>query len=259
MAESLEKDRAHIARRVHELRKGRRWTQAELARHLDLSQSRLSEIERGDGSFTAEQFLAILRLFNVTASDFATALAGPRSGLQNALARLGALQLQESANVLPSERLSDVSAVIREVIVSSQLPRQITALAPVLVSNVDQVTLERLFAQLVDAGLERRLGWVVENTLEAIRRELPGLPAKTAWRRPYHRAQVVLASFLEFVRLDPDRPRAPDVLDEGIRSQRTLEEVRAVSSAISKRWGIVTALQPDDFVEALRGARGGRR
>ncbi len=115
--------------------------------------------------------------------------AAPQSDLQNALARIGALQLQESTDVLPSERLGDVSAVIREVIVASELPRQITALAPVLVTNVDRVPLERLFAQLADAGLERRLGWVVENTLEAIRRELPGLPAKTAWRRPYNRAQ----------------------------------------------------------------------
>lgn len=259
MLERLQKEKAHIARKVHELRRERRWTQAELARHLDLSQGRLSEIERGDGSFTAEQFLTILRLFNVTASDFTTTAADPHSDLQNALARIGALQLQESTDVLPSERLGDVSAVIREVIVASELPRQITALAPVLVTNVDRLHLERLFAQLADAGLERRLGWVVENTLEAIRRELPGLPAKTAWRRPYNRAQVVLSAFLEFVGPAPDRHRVPDVLDGGIRSKRTLEEVRAASSAISKRWGIVTVLQPEDFGEALRGARGDRR
>ncbi len=125
MLERLEKEKASIARKVHELRRERRWTQAELARHLDLSQGRLSEIERGDGSFTAEQFLAILRLFNVTASDFATTAAGPRADLQNALARIGALQLQESTDVLPSERLGDVNAVIREVIVASELPRQV--------------------------------------------------------------------------------------------------------------------------------------
>jgi transcriptional regulator with XRE-family HTH domain len=54
--EELKKSRAWIARNVRELRKERRWTQAELAKRLDLSQARLSEIEGGDGSFTAEQF-----------------------------------------------------------------------------------------------------------------------------------------------------------------------------------------------------------
>jgi hypothetical protein len=44
--------------------------------------------------------------------------AAPHSDLQNALARIGALQLQESTDVLPSERLGDVSPVIREVIVA---------------------------------------------------------------------------------------------------------------------------------------------
>ena len=66
LSQQLEKTKADIARKVHDLRRGRRWTQAELARRLDLSQSRLSEVERGDGSFTAEQFLTILRLFNVS-------------------------------------------------------------------------------------------------------------------------------------------------------------------------------------------------
>ena len=52
----------------------------------------MSEIERGDGSFTAEQFLAILKLFNVPASHFTSSTPQPDSSLQNALARLGAAQ-----------------------------------------------------------------------------------------------------------------------------------------------------------------------
>ena len=76
---------------------------------------------------------------------------------------------------------------------------------------------------------------------------------------PVQSRAVVLSAFLEFVGPAPDRHRVPNVLDGGIRSKRTLEEVRAASSAISKRWGIVTVLQPEDFVEALRGARAGRR
>jgi transcriptional regulator with XRE-family HTH domain len=246
--QSLDKSRVYIARKVHELRKERRWTQAELCRPLHLSQSRLSEIERGDGSFTAEQFLTILKLFNVAASDFAPESLGQGSDLQNALARLGAFQLQESTSVLPSERLSNVGDVVREAIVASEFPRLITALGPVVIRNIDNINLKRLHLQLTETGLERRLAWLVENTLEAIRREIPGL-SSVPWRRLYSR---VLGA-------EAQPSAAPDVLDAAIRSKRTLDEVAASSSPISRRWGIITTLQPEDFVEALRGARAARR
>src|SRR5271170_6249535 len=102
--EELRKARSEIARNVRELRKERRWTQAELAKRLRLSQARLSEIEGGDGSFTAEQFLLLLKLFNVAANHFIPKQRNQASEIQNALARLGAIHLQESEDVLPSER-----------------------------------------------------------------------------------------------------------------------------------------------------------
>src|SRR5262249_18893316 len=98
-ASAPERNRARIAREVKRLREDRRWTQAELSKRLGLSQSRLSEIERGQGSFTAEQFLTILKLFNVSVTRFASARK-PSTELQNALARLGADHLQESQEVL---------------------------------------------------------------------------------------------------------------------------------------------------------------
>jgi len=255
----IDKVREKVALKVQELRKDRHWTQAELSRRLHLSQSRLSEIERGSGSFTAEQFLTILKLFNVTASEFAPEAQAQDSELQNALARLGALHLQESSDVLPSERLSGASDVIREAIVGSESPRLVTALAPVLVGNIDRVNLKKLHLQLTEAGLGRRLAWLVENTLEAIRHELPGV-SPTPWRRLYSRAQVVLGSFLDFVKVESDEEiAAPDVLDASIRSKQTLAAVTASASPISRRWGIVTTLQPEDFVEALRGARAASR
>jgi transcriptional regulator with XRE-family HTH domain len=255
----IEKVREKVALKVQELRKDRHWTQAELSRRLHLSQSRLSEIERGSGSFTAEQFLTILKLFNVTASEFAPETQGQDSELQNALARLGALHLNESSDVLPSERLSGVSDVIREALVGSESPRLVTALAPVLVGNIDHVNLKKLHLQLSEAGLGRRLAWLVENTLEAIRRELPGV-SPAPWRRLYSRAQVVLGSFLDLVKVEShEGTPAPDVLDPSIRSKQTLAEVTASVSPFSRRWGIVTTLQPQDFVEALRSARAARR
>jgi len=250
-----QKIRANVARKVQQLRKERHWTQAELSRHLQLSQSRLSEIERGDGSFTAEQFLTILRLFNVGVNEFTSATPNQASELQNALARLGALHLQESSAILPSERLTNAGAAVRETLVSAESPRLITALAPVLVLNIDHVNLKRLYADLLAAGIEQRLAWVVDNTVEAIKRDAPTV-SSAPLRRRYRRAQVLLESFLGFLSAAPrGEPSAVDVLDRAIRSKQTLADVIAASSPLSRRWGIATTVQVDDFIEALRGAR----
>jgi transcriptional regulator with XRE-family HTH domain len=254
---SLDKARIQIAKRVRELRKERHWTQAELSKRLQISQGRLSTIEGGGGSFTAEQFLAILKLFNVSATHFVAATADRTSELQNALARLGAQHLKESQDVLPSEQLEKVSDVVRETLVLADSPRLVTALAPVLVRNVDRINLKKLQAELVEVGLGRRLAWLVENTLEAIREELAHSP-RASWARTYRRAEVVLATFLEFSSpLAAADGVVPDLLDRDIRSKQTREDVASRASAISFRWGIVTSLQTHDFAEALRGARAG--
>jgi hypothetical protein len=54
------------------------------------------------------------------------------------------------------------------------------------------------------------------------------------------------------------RAALPDLLETTIRSERSLREVQRSSSAISQRWGIVTSLQPEDFVGALKAAGVGR-
>jgi transcriptional regulator with XRE-family HTH domain len=246
--------RLAIAAKVRDLRKARRWTQAELSKRLHLSQNRLSEIERGAGSFSAEQLLVILKLFNVPLSYFAPAAErDDHAELQNALARLGALHLQERDDVLPSERLDDVNDVIREAIISGA-PRLVTAVAPVLVRNADRVSLRRLEVRLAEAGLENRLGWVVENTLEALNAELEGsLPRP--WAQLYRRAVIVLETFAETLPARSRKPAALDIIDATIRTKKTLDEVRNAASPISRRWGIVTGLEPADFATALKAAR----
>ena len=253
--ENIDKSRLRIAQKVREFRKSRHWTQAELSRRLHLSQSRLSELERGDGSFTAEQFLTLLGLFNATPSDFTDEPANNVSEVQNALARWGAPHLQQSPNVLPSARITAVGDAVREAIVASDSPRIITSLAPVLVRNVDRVNLQQLLFELARVGLERRLGWIIDNTLEAVRRETSNAPPQ--WRRLFGRAQVVLEPFLNLLAAHARRELlVPDALDKGIRSKQTFEHVRDSSSPLSRRWGIVTSIQPDDFVDALRGSYG---
>jgi transcriptional regulator with XRE-family HTH domain len=256
--ETLEKNRRTVAAKVRELRQSRKWSQAELAKRLDLSQSRLSEIERGNGSFTAEQFLHLLKLFNVTASDFVSEAGDRDLRIQNALARLGASHVQESANVLPSEQLEDVHDVVREALVDGS-PRLVTALAPVLVDNAERLNLSRLHSELERIGLGRRLAWVVDNTLTALRSD-PKLGAKSKERAKLDRRAELILGHLKWHFTVPDdaSSHAPlDVLDATIRSKRTLEEVRRSASEISQRWGIVTSLQPADFLQALKAARAG--
>jgi hypothetical protein len=99
------------------------------------------------------------------------------------------------------------------------------------------------------------LPWVVENTVVALQKEAAA--ASPDWRRRYNRARGVLETFLALLWAEPpSSPQPPDVLDSTVRSKKTLEQVQADASAVSRRWGIVTALQPEDFAAALRGARG---
>ena len=247
-------ERAHIAGVVRGLRKERGWTQAELAEKLGLSQNRLSEVERGDGSFTAEQFLLILKIFNVTTSRFADTTDRAQQ-LQNALARLGASHLQQSVGVIPADDLADVVTAIREALVQGD-PRLTTALAPVLCANVDRVSLNKLYLDLERVGLERRLAWLCENTLTALDSDLLQELPRT-WGQRVRRAAVVLEAFLGPLnhRLDsPTGSPSPDVFDPSIRSKKTLDSVQATASSISRKWGIVSALQPRDFAQAVRAA-----
>jgi len=242
-----------IGSKIRALRVARRWTQAELAKELDLSQARLSELERGDGSFTAEQLLDVLRLFNVPVDHFAPKPANLDPVLQNALARLGAPHLRESTEVLPSERLTEVHDVLREVLLSAESPRLVTALAPVLISNIDRLSLNRLWSTFRELSLERRVGWLVEETLLAIKQR--GEPPR-AWSRSYRRAAVTLSSALSVWKpaLRSVPPPAADILDANLRTERTIAEVQSSASPTARAWNIVTTIRTDDFVEALRAA-----
>ncbi|MCX5796960.1 MAG: helix-turn-helix transcriptional regulator [Elusimicrobia bacterium] len=252
--------RISIGQKVRQLRQDRRWTQTQLAELLGLSQNRLSEIEHGKGSLTAEQLLTILKTFNVSLDQFVPAKTETVGELQNALARLGAAHLVESHDVLPTERLKDALDVIRETLASYESPRQIVALAPVLANHAEGLNLAKLKFDLDQVGLGLRLGWVLENTLAALKAELAGKPT-AEWARKYGTAGFLLSDFLSdaWPKAGPSRPgagKADKIIDRGIASEKTLEEVRAAASSISRRWGIVSRIHVADFVEALRAARG---
>jgi len=256
---TLELDKHAISKKIRQLRQERHWTQAELAKLLGLSQNRLSELERGKGSFTAEQLIAVLTTFNVPIDYFAKA-KGKKSNadqLQNALARLGATHLIE-LEALPSDTVKDAVSAIRETLISAEYSRYLTGIAPVIVKNGRNINLFRLRAELAEAGLDRRLGWVLDNTLEAIRRELKHeLPreAALAYRQTELLLEPLLASWREERGAWKYEHAPEDFLDPDINSRQTAEELRADASAISKRWRILTGIKVEDFVHALEMAR----
>jgi transcriptional regulator with XRE-family HTH domain len=245
-----------IAKQVRALRIDRGLTQSELSKILGLSQGRYSEIERGQGSFSAEQFIEILRLFNVPVSQFAGIKTKTSGDLQNALARLGASHLHEDASLLPSEQLERVEDVIRETLLEASSARQITALAPVIVQNLARVNLNKLWARFVDYRLEQRLAWLLESTLHAVRGELATSPSRKRLQILKH-AELVLNEFLNRISSrahELTSERIHDSLGTPILSEKTKREVERSSSEVARRWGILTNIQPDDFAQALKAA-----
>jgi hypothetical protein len=173
--------------------------------------------------------------------------------LQNALVRLGATDLAESDRVLPSNAHADLSEVIREVLARGDA-RFLVVLAPVLVRHADALNLRKLYADLREAGFEKRFAWVVQNTLEAIDQEVGSHPPRK-WLLLCKRAHVVFDAFLEAIEdLSGARPDALDILERGIRSKETVKELTETWSAASRRWRIVSSVQPSDFAKSLRAA-----
>jgi transcriptional regulator with XRE-family HTH domain len=249
---NLEQARRRIATQVRQLRTERRWTQGALAQKIGMSQARLSEVERGDGSFSAEQLLEVLRLFNVTLDVF-TERGETDDELQNALARLGATHLRTVPEALPSARFGGVRAVVREILLSPRDARLVLALAPVVVDNVDSLSLDILHDELAGVGFPVRVPWLVENVHAALL--LNGGAKGRAAAARWHRARTVLGDFLtRHPTPEPGTPVRVDHFDPGVRSEPTLAQVVEASSEISRRWGIISELQPADFADALRAA-----
>jgi hypothetical protein len=160
----------------------------------------------------------------------------------------------ENSDSVPSERFKEAAAVIVETLISPRSPRLLTALAPVVVGNIDVINFNKLRFQLAEAGFESRLGWLLDNILAAVRHELPAVSGE--WRSAYRRTELVLGNLLESWQAIAVREnfKGLDIIDRDILSGRTLEEVRADSTPLSRKWGIITRLVVDDFVVALRGA-----
>jgi transcriptional regulator with XRE-family HTH domain len=252
---TIEQDKLEISRKIRQLRQERRWTQAAFAKLLGLSQSRLSELEHGQGSFTAEQLLTILTNFNVPIEHFARIRKPEVDQRQNALARLGASHLLET-ETLPSEQIKDALAAIRETLVAADNSRHVAAIAPVIVKNINNINFTKLHTQLAELGLDRRLSWALENTAEALKHELTlKLPRATAGAYERARIRIKFALSEQWLPRIVGKHAPEDILDSDIASEKSQEETRQESSPISKRWRILTRIQVEDFIRALEAAR----
>ena len=257
MNKETRKYRQDIAKKVRHLRRERHWTQKKLAQLLGLSQNRLSEIEGGQGSFTAEQLILLSKTFNVPVSDFTSATGKAYQKIQNALARHGATHLLENQESLPSELLEEGTNLVYETLIAADSSRQIVALGPVIVNYATPPLLNKLRIKFNEVGLINRFGWLITNVRRAICVQLDDKSLSIEWRRKYVKADLVLKNLLDFpwFKLDSKDKKLTDILDNTITDNKTLEEIRKNSSEISKEWGIITRIQLEDFVNAFRDAR----
>lgn len=243
--------RKSIGAKVRALRTARGLKQSELAGRLGLSQARLSELERGLGSFTAEHLLAVLRLFNVDVSEF-EARQSDSASLQNALARHGARHLRVSPEALVAREHNTPAGVILAVLLRPTSERFVTALAPALVWSIDDISLPALQNDFVQAGVPHRLPWLLENVRKALGKGPP--LGDRHWRHRWRRTTVVVGGFLKHVRSPPAHDSSPDPFDPGIRSPKSQTKIWSEASPISRRWRVVSALRVSDFEQALGDA-----
>ncbi|MBI1751257.1 MAG: helix-turn-helix transcriptional regulator [Acidobacteria bacterium] len=253
--------KSQIGDTVRALRKKRGLTQRELANVLAVSQSNLSEIESGKASLSAEQFIVLLKYFNVPATVFEPTLADEGGTIQKALAAHGAYNLVEDPSILPSERLAQVETVIREVLVEGGPARSLTALAPVLFQNIDKINFTRLYARIRDLNLDLRFLWLLDNVLEAFRLEKEAtndrklLLAITKAENVLQRHRITANLKTPPPKIGLNGALEEDSLDQSFASNQSVKEVRQKSSSISRHWGILTTLQPQDFAHTLSESR----
>lgn len=248
--------RTSIAAGVRKVRLARHWSQAELARRLGVSQEQMSRVEHAERSLTAEQLIALMTLSNTPIEAFLPP-GNADAEEQNALVRLGALHLREAPDTPPAERYTSASQALVEVLGRGRDARVLTALAPVLVWNIDAIDLPALHRDLDAMGRGHRLGWFAANVRSAL--TAIGVRGAAEWARRGRRTIAEIDAFVEWAL--PRRRAADgtligqeDRLDPDLSSARTIEEVRHQRSPLATEWGVVTVLRAEDFAEALRGA-----
>lgn len=253
----LPESRHAVGATVRRLRTVHGWTLAGLAARLGLSTSRLSEVERGKGSFTAEQLLVLFRLFQVGPEAFDPGPPGEdpvSASLQNALVRLGARHLAVDERAPVRAEHARPVGVLLDVLVAHPEARLLTALPPVVVRQIDHVPFAAVQHGAVQAGVPGRWPWLLEHARAAL--EVVGNTGDTAWLLQRRRALTLIERFL--ARLPHPDPEEPfDLIDPELRHPASVQRAERAASVIDQRWRVLGRLTVADFAGPLEAVRDG--
>lgn len=247
--------KSQLGQSLKKLRKARGLKQEDLYNLLKISQPQYSKIETGRASLTAEQFLQLIKRFNLSLGDFLPPKkSDEEAALQNALIRLGANHLREIPDIIPSDKFESTNEVISYVLLTAPSARLITALGPILVKNYNKVNFNLIEERLGRSNLERRLGWIFDAIIESLDKRLgePSISADLDFI--YGRA----LQFFDRKRRVPEfyptlsTTKKDDDLDPDLTSSKTLESVKKKRDAVARKWGIVTRITSDDFYRAIK-------
>ena len=243
LAES--KLREQIAAIVVAERRARKLSQTTLAEELGVSQAHLSNVERGLASLTAEQLLYLVQRFNLSLATLLP-VADEGAAVQNALLRHGAWHLAQipSAGGIPPR---DVNPLVVRVL---RVPesRHVTALLPVFLHRVREISLPVIAAALSESHHRHRLAWLLDIFLSAMSAEVP-----TGYRLAANELQMVIELRSDLGPTRSDRTQI-DALDLSIRSVETARQLLADGDPISKKHNIATSIRTRDFVDAMHHA-----
>lgn len=249
-----------VGQRIRDFRLERRLPQRYVASALGVSQASISRIESGKEGLSVRQLVAACKLFNVLPTSFLPEEGTAQSQLRRSLVRHGAKNLVDDDQALPSARFASVKEAIRETLIAAESPRDIAGLAPVIVKNVGSLPFTELARSLFVLGshLERRLCWLLDNILAAIDIQLQTGNLTHSDKVRYLRARTRLSGELRLIsqrwqsHYGEETIKEEDTLDLDLNSPESIDEARSTSSKISKRWKIVSHIQPNDFAAALR-------
>ncbi len=246
----------HISKNLKRIRLQRHISQADLADLLEVTQAHLSHIENRKAVLTAGQFLRILQHFNLSIDDFVPRVQIVEKDLQNVLARHGARHLFEDPAILPSQHLSRVVNAVSETLVDGHSPRLIVSLSSVIIENAEVHLMNKIRLNIHQAGLICRFGWFLDNTLEAITKIISdnALSLTDILKAKFNRTRVVIKNQLSLPVLAPPslRQKAIDILEIEFNDEKTLSDIQRSVSALSKKWHIVSRIQPEHFEQAIR-------